>query len=67
MVGRKAGSVSDFEYSPALTAYGQTWTPALLDQYLTAPKVLVPGTKMASSISDAQMRADVIAFLASAK
>lgn len=63
VVGRKAGSIADFNYSPALKAAGFTWTPAKLDTWLTNPAALVPGTKMGFRLDDAQKRADVIAYL----
>ena len=61
--GRKAGSVSDYDYSAALKASNIVWNEATLDQWLTSPQALVPGTKMMFSVGDAQDRADVIAFL----
>ncbi len=68
VVGRKAGSVADYTYSPANKNSGITWTPEKLFQYLQGPQRVVPGTKMAfSGIPDAQKRADVIAYLATLK
>lgn len=61
--GRKAGSLADYEYSAALRASNIVWDSATLDRWLTDPQALVPGTKMAFSVDDAQDRADVIAFL----
>ncbi len=46
---RPIASSPQYEYSNALTQLRQnhqTWTPQLLDQYLTAPKKFAPGTKM---------------------
>ena len=61
--GRKAGSVPDYNYSAALKGSNLVWNEATLDQWLTNPQALVPGTKMMFSVDDAQDRADVIAFL----
>lgn len=61
--GRKAGSLADYDYSPALTASNIVWNEATLDRWLTDPQAFVPGTKMSFSVDDAQDRADVIAFL----
>jgi cytochrome c len=61
--GHKAGSVSGYNYSAALKASNIVWDEATLDQWLTNPQALVPGTKMMFSVSDAKDRADVIAFL----
>jgi cytochrome c len=61
--GRMAGSVPDYDYSAALKTSNLVWSEATLDQWLTNPQALVPGTKMMFSVSNAQDRADVIAFL----
>ena len=63
VVGRRAGSVADYSYSISLKDSGLTWDEATLDRSLTNPSALVPGTKMFFQMSDAQNRADVIAFL----
>jgi cytochrome c len=63
VVGRPAGSIADYNYSPALKGSGLTWDEATLDRWLTNPSDLVPGTKMFFKIDDAQSRADVIAYL----
>jgi cytochrome c len=67
VVGRRAGSVSDYAYSPALKASGLTWDPGNLDRWLTNPQALVPGTKMYFLLADPQSRADVIAYLTQQK
>ena len=67
VVGRRAGSVADYNYSPALRNSGLTWDPGTLDRWLTNPSELVPGTKMFFKIDDAQSRADIIAYLAQLK
>ena len=46
VVGRKAASVPGFNYTPALSSSGLTWTRANLDRWLTDPRALVPGTAM---------------------
>lgn len=61
--GRKAGSVQDFAYSPALKKAKFTWDAAKLDKWLTNPQGFVPGAKMGFRLTDAQRRADVIAYL----
>jgi cytochrome c len=65
VVGRRAGTVPGFAYSPALKASGLVWTKANLDRWLTAPASLVKGTAMGFRMPAAQDRADVIAYLAS--
>ncbi|MFN3472791.1 MAG: c-type cytochrome [Blastomonas sp.] len=64
IVGRAAGTVEGFNYSPANKNSGITWTPEKLFQYLEKPARVVPGTKMVfAGIPDAQKRADLIAYL----
>ncbi len=64
IVGRKAGTIAGFSYTPANKNSGITWTPEKLFQYLENPQRVVPGTKMAfAGFSDPQKRADVIAYL----
>jgi cytochrome c len=65
--GRKAGSVPDYDYSAALKASNIVWDETTLDKWLTDPPAVVPGTKMIFSVDDAQDRADVIAFLKTAR
>jgi cytochrome c len=63
VVGRKAGSVPDYDYSPALKNSNIVWTEDNLDKWLTNPQGLVPGTKMFFQVNGAKDRADLIAFL----
>jgi len=67
VLGRAAGSLSDYAYSPALKASGVVWDAASLDRWLTNPQALVPGAKMFFSLPDPQSRADIIAFLGTLK
>ena len=46
VVGRKAGTYSDYHYSDANEKSGITWDEAELKKYLKDPKGVVPGTKM---------------------
>jgi cytochrome c len=63
VVGRRAGSLEDYAYSPALKNSGLHWDRETLDRWLQNPSALVPGTKMFFKIDDAQTRADIIAYL----
>jgi cytochrome c len=68
VVGRKAGSVEGFRYSEANKKSGVTWTPDVLDKYLTDPKKFIPGTTMAfAGLKKDDDRADVIAYLSTLK
>jgi cytochrome c len=65
IVGRAAGSVEGFKYSPANKNSGITWDEATLDHYITNPQAVVPKTIMPySGLRDATQRANLIAFLA---
>ncbi len=67
VIGRKAGSVDGYNYSPAMKSANITWDAKTLDQYLTDPAKLVPGNKMPfPGLKTDHDRADVIAYLASA-
>jgi cytochrome c len=64
IIGRKAGTVAGFNYSPANAGSGITWTKEKLFQYLENPQRVIPKTKMIfAGIPDAQKRADLIAYL----
>ncbi len=66
VVGRKAGAVTDFIYSDALSGSGITWDRASLDRFLANPAGYVPGTDMvAGGVDDGQRRAAIVAYLAS--
>jgi cytochrome c len=45
--GRKAGSLPDYAYSPAMKAADLVWDAPTLDRWLEKPSALVPGTAMA--------------------
>lgn len=66
VVGRKAGTAAQFQYSPALKASSIVWSQPTLDQWLTSPQSLIPGQRMNITVSDAKRRADIIAYLMSA-
>jgi len=61
--GRKAGSLSDYDYSQALKSANIVWTEETLDKWLTDPQAVAPGAKMFFHLSNPQDRADVIAYL----
>jgi cytochrome c len=64
IVGRKAGALDDYSYSPAMAKSGITWDQANLDKYLTDPQQTVPGTKMLLlGIKSADDRKDLIQYL----
>jgi cytochrome c len=64
LVGRKAGTVPGFPYSEAMRSSGLVWDDKTLDEFITAPYIVLPGTIMGfPGFSDATDRADVIAYL----
>lgn len=66
VVGRKAGSASDFTYSNAMASAGFTWDAKKLDEFLANPAGSVPGTKMSfGGVTDTEKRQAIIAYLAS--
>ena len=46
VVGRKAGSISDYKYSKAMVAYGKPWSFEEMNGFLIKPKDWIKGTKM---------------------
>lgn len=64
---RPIASEAEFHgYSDALKAKAaDAWTTANLDAFLKSPPTFAPGTRMVMSVSDAQARADIIAYIRS--
>ena len=61
---RKAASLSDFRYSPAMKRSGIAWTPVTLDKFITDPQAMVPANRMPyAGMANASDRADLIAYL----
>ncbi|WP_408156866.1 c-type cytochrome [Herbaspirillum lusitanum] len=46
VIGRRAGSTSDFKYSPAMRSSGIVWTEDTLRAFIKSPDEVVPGNKM---------------------
>jgi cytochrome c len=65
LIGRSAGSVAGFNYSPALAQSGIVWSAETLDAFLAAPIRRMPGTKMSVGVPSEKNRADLIAYLLS--
>ena len=67
LLGRRAGSIKDFDYSKAMKRSGIVWNAKALDRFLADPMAAVPGTTMTyAGIRDRRERADLVAYLASA-
>jgi len=64
LIGRRAGSIAGFDYSPAMKQSGIVWTSQALDRFLAAPMKRVPETTMTyAGVEDGKDRADLIAYL----
>jgi cytochrome c len=64
ILGRKAGSVSDYKYSKAMVAYGKPWSFEEMDRFLTKPKEWVKGTKMSfAGLKNSKERAALILYM----
>jgi cytochrome c len=64
LLGRRAGSVPGFEYSPAMKQSGIVWNAKTLGRFLANPTQAVPGTTMTyAGVPDAKDRANLIAYL----
>ncbi len=68
LLGRRAGTLPGFEFSPAMVeagaARGLVWTRSTLDDFLADPQRLVPGTEMGMpGLPGADDRRDVIDYL----
>lgn len=67
VVGRPAGAVAGFVYSPALAKLKLPWTAQRLDGFLASPARAVPGTRMPfAGLKTAADREDVIAYIVAA-
>ena len=63
-LNRRAGSVSGYKYSKAMTAYGKVWSFEEMNSFLTKPKDWIKGTKMSfAGLKKAKDRAAVILYL----
>ena len=64
VVGRVAGSTTDYQYSDAMKSSGIIWTREKLAAYIEDPKAVVSGTRMIFwGISDQEKIGDLLAYL----
>lgn len=62
--GRTSGTAKGFNYSSAMKKAGIVWDAKTLDKYLTNPRKVVKGTRMAfPGIHNEEQREDLIAYL----
>lgn len=64
VIGRKAGAAEGFDrYSDAMKASGIVWSATTMDAFLARPRGLISGTTMQVLIDNADVRADIVAYL----
>ena len=64
VIGRKAGSISDYKYSKAMAAHGKNWSFEEMNGFLIKPKDWITGTKMSfAGLKNAKERAAVILYM----
>lgn len=64
LVGRRAGGLPGYAYSPALRQAGFVWDEARLAAFLRDPQKVVPGNSMRFwGLSDDEQIADLLAYL----
>jgi len=64
VLGRKAGSVSNYKYSKAMTAHAKPWSFEEMNGFLIKPRDWVKGTKMSfAGLKNVKERAAVILYM----
>jgi cytochrome c len=63
LIGRPAGKVEGFRYSPGLAQADFTWDEARLDAWLTNPQAVIPDVVMAYRQAKPETRAAIITYL----
>ena len=64
VLGRQAGSISDYKYSKAMAAHGKVWSFEEMNSFLIKPKDWISGTKMQFlGLKNAKDRAAVILYM----
>ena len=68
VMGRKAGALDDFRYSPSFKRSDVTWTRQTMDAFLADPQKVIPANRMPySGMPDAKNRADLVEYLQTLK
>lgn len=68
VVGRRAGTLDGYTYSPAMKASSMQWDEATIDRFIQDPRDVLPGTKMSlPGIKEPEKRAEIISYLANLK
>ncbi len=69
IIGRKAGSLPDYNYSSAMKEAGFVWDKEKLDHFIANPDEVVSGNSMKpyNGLTSSDDRAKIIAFLAQSR
>lgn len=65
LLGRPAGSLTDFNYSAAMKESGVTWDKSSLKQFLMGPQEFIKGTNMGISPLTESEATELISYLES--
>ena len=64
VLGRQAGSVSDYKYSKTMAAHGKTWSFEEMNSFLIKPRDWIKGTKMSfAGLKNKNDRVAVILYM----
>jgi cytochrome c len=64
VIGREAGAVPGYNYSPANKSSGLTWDDETFLKYIAAPAATMKGTRMAfAGVKDPKEAANLLAYL----
>ena len=64
VLGKPAGSISNYKYSKAMAAHGKPWSFQEMNGFLTKPKDWIKGTKMSfAGLKSEKDRAAVILYM----
>jgi len=64
VLGRRAGAVAEFGYSPAMRRASVIWDDATLDRFMADPQAVIRGNRMPfDGMASAEDRADIVAYL----
>ena len=69
IIGRKAGSLPDYNYSGAMKEAGFVWDEQKLERFIANPDEVVPGNSMKpyAGLASSDDRTKIIAFLAQSR
>lgn len=64
LIGRKAATIGDYDYSEAIRKSNIAWSEEALDKYIENPAKIIPGGKMKyEGMKDADSRKNIIKYL----